>query len=197
MNSYVLLPQLPKLPPELEQVFWDTYRTPGKNTAKYSNEYVQRTVVVDGQAMQSAVSERKPITDENLLNWIKTNIVASWTECSVAVTNAKVGTEHGAHVDTSRTYILLYLLDAGGDDVTVSWYQEHGKPVDRTCDKGATVSDYSTMTAIDKVKVPTHTWALYNVMVLHGISNIMTDRIAIQIGLNEADLGSNLQQYTK
>lgn len=180
----------PEIPDKFLTLFWDIYKAPDKVSYNVhpTNNYVGRTLTINDQTLVSTQSTRYAIQDSAFINWIKENIVDSWTECGLSVTYANCESSiHGAHTDHTRDYVLLYVLDPGGSDVTVSWYQEHGYPLYRGNNLGRGICDYSTLDLVERIQVPTHTWAIYNVKILHGAENITHDRLTLQIGLTHAD----------
>jgi hypothetical protein len=190
MFTYKILPNLPTIPDKYQSYMWDLYANPGTNHNQYvTPTYAGRPLLVDGKVVTSTQSSRHEITDVDFVEWLRENIVPSWIKCGLSITktNSELSV-HGVHTDHTRPYILIYLLDTGGDDAVVSWYQEQGKPVFRGHDLGQTIYDYSTISVVDQLKLPTHTWALYEVRVLHGVENIARDRVSIQLSLSENDL---------
>lgn len=195
-DTYKLLSNLPRIPNHHVDNLKKLYQNPDRTTYTVSPVgYTGRTLYINGQIITSTQSNRY-LPDAEFLQWAQTHIVDTWTECGLSVTQVHVESAvHGAHTDSTRAYILLYLLDSGGDNATVSWYQEQGYPAFRPNDPGHTVCDYSTIDLIDQVCPPTHTWALYNVRILHGVENLFRDRVSIQIGLTEKDFEKILSRY--
>jgi hypothetical protein len=188
MNTYKLLPKLPALPAEFEAYLWNLSNRPTENVAKYTGAgYESRVLDISNQKITSTKSVRAAVKDSEFLDWVRHNITDSWTECSLSVTDSTIGSVHGIHNDWTRSYLLIYLLEPGGDNVTVSWYQEKGFPVDRSGDLAHVVCDYSTVSLIDQTVLPVRTWAIYNVKVLHGVENLSENRVSLQIGLSAAD----------
>lgn len=97
---------------------------------------------------------------------------------------------NGPHVDLTRDYALLYVVDAGGPEVSTAFYQELGKPVVRPKDNpGSTVygeyaDNYDNLIEIDRVVLPSHTWVILNSNILHSVENLTGPRITYQVGLN-------------
>jgi hypothetical protein len=121
--------------------------------------------------------------DNELVDWVKENIVSDGLDhvrinCNQPYDNNDVC---GAHTDHNRNYSLLYVLEQGGDNVVTAFYKEKDKPL--LHEHGYRVTDYSKLEYIEGIVIPKNCWCLLNVKVLHGINNIVNDRINIQIGL--------------
>lgn len=189
-RTHKILTDLPKIPDRLLDYIQALADEPvGKDvTSHKTKSYPNRQLNFYGREITSTQSSRFSIQNEELLEWLKSNIVQTWTECSVSITRAsKDRPVHGAHTDHTREYVLLYVMDPGGEDVTVSWYQEHGHSLFRPNDLGMPISDYDTISLVERIQVPKHTWALYNVGIIHGVENMSRNRVALQIGLNQKD----------
>jgi hypothetical protein len=193
-DTYKILYNLPKIPKnyltELQNLYSDNTKT--LYNVYPSADYVGRTLQINDRSIVSTQSNRYKLST-HFTQWIQDNIVDDWTECSFSITHANnTSAVHGAHIDHSRTYLLLYLVEPGGQNATVTWYQEHGYPVFRPDALGRTVCNYSDLTTIDQFQPPLHTWVVYNVRILHGVENLDSDRIGIQIGLTEKNYDSLL-----
>ena len=90
----------------------------------------------------------------------------------------------GPHTDLVRCYVLMYILENGGDNCTTAWYQEKGKDFYRPGKLLLTVDDYDLLDERDRVQLPTGSWAIINTEYLHAVENIEKDRIAVHLGLD-------------
>jgi hypothetical protein len=80
----------------------------------------------------------------------------------------------------------MYLLETGGNNCQTVFYQEKDQPVWRE-DVGCFVTDYDLLTEIDTITIPKGTWCVFDTTVLHGVLNLESDRIAVQVGLRGTD----------
>jgi hypothetical protein len=190
IDTHKIFKHGPRLPEKFIKLLYKIYQDPTKTSYNVhpSTSYVGRTLTIGEHSITSTQSTRYPVQDQEFIDWIKKNIVDSWTECGLSITYANnASSVHGAHTDHTRDYVLLYVLDSGGDDVSVTWYQEHGYPLYRSEHLGRGICDYSTLDLIERIRVPEHTWAVYNVKILHGVENITQNRITLQLGLTDQD----------
>jgi hypothetical protein len=193
--TYKLLHDLPAVPEHFVQEALElTVSQPNvqqKNTTlpSYYPEFKQRVLSVNGQTTQTAHNKRF-ILSEEFQEWVRTNISSEFVEASVAITNSlRDGLPvniHGAHTDWSRNLVLMYLLETGGDNCQTVFYQEKDRPIWRE-DVGCFVTDYDLLTEIDAITIPKGTWCVFDTTVLHGVLNLESDRIAVQVGLRGTD----------
>jgi hypothetical protein len=95
------------------------------------------------------------------------------------------------HTDTNfRRYIFNYLVKNGGANATTVFYQEHGFPAEQDVKKY--INDYSTIDVIDSVIVSEKTWFSINGQVLHGVTNLESPRIAVSLGIPNAELYNSI-----
>jgi hypothetical protein len=87
------------------------------------------------------------------------------------------------HTDSTRDYLLIYLLKTSNADQWTRWYQEEGHPVRRSRDtRSATVSN---LILVDEVYAPLNTWVLLDTNVLHAAGNILEERLSIGISFDQ------------
>jgi hypothetical protein len=199
MFTYVVLDNLPSVPDKFKEVVTDLLAkedlSPYRDYEKGDNiqntagtivpGYQNRQLLINGKSITSTQSLRFNINEE-WIKWIQDNIYADAevTSSGIAVTHGS--RYHGPHCDATRNYALIYLLDAGGDNVETVFWQEHGYPIVRPRVSAADqlfVSDYSHLTEIDRVCYPVNKWVLMNTRILHGVENIESTRIAYQVKL--------------
>ena len=210
MFTYVILDDLPPIPerflptvaeicaeaaanldPSKRDELIDSKHTV-QNSIVLTAQYRSRLLKVDGQEIPSTYSMRFSMGDE-FNQWVNEHIYppaispGEWGLTVVAGAQDPGGSSHhGAHLDSSRNYVLMYLLDLGGSNVITSFYKEDNKPFYRmrlVDSDPLTIDDYSTLTEIDSACFPSNTWVLLNGRILHGVSNIETSRVAVQIGV--------------
>jgi hypothetical protein len=145
------------------------------------HHYRYRTLVKDNQTMQSRCQIACNM-DQNWITWVNDNIVSGCLETGVRVNNVNGSTVHGPHTDPPvQKYKLYYLIKEGGDNVLTCWYQEHNQPLIRPA--GTTVCDFSQVSKIDQLTIPKHQWLLFNTNILHGIENVVTQRVNLSVTL--------------
>ena len=122
--------------------------------------------------------------DEELKRWAYENITDT-DVVHVRISAIKADDDHdtcGAHVDRAREYALLYVTEDGGPDNKTMFYQEQGQPIIR--EKAARCNDHDKLIELDGISIPPRTWCLLNVRVMHGVRNLNSRRVSIQVGLD-------------
>jgi hypothetical protein len=212
MFTYVILNNLPKIPDhfltkvaEIQKSMTGNF-TPERranldnfvykpvNTVVMNPKYRGRVMDIDGKQIPTTYSSRISM-GEDFNHWIKDNIYPPGIvpeEVGIAFIPGQQidgGSSHqGAHVDSTRNYALIYLLDPGGDNVITTWYKEEGQPTYRprkTDLDQLTVNDYTRLIEIDSVCLPTNCWVLFNARTLHDVANIETLRVSFHIGFDK------------
>jgi hypothetical protein len=127
------------------------------------------------------------ITDIKLKTWLKFNICQdadSYTASFAQGTN-NISSQL-PHVDFSRRYTLNYILDTGGDNVLTNFYCEDGFNLLRT-DIPDRSYQYKNLNLIDSVQFEPNRWHILNTKIIHGVTNIISPRISVQIGLGQTN----------
>jgi hypothetical protein len=197
MFTYVILDHLPAVPEHfnldaLAMAGTDNTASLGKLdvsdnrllNASVLPQYVGRTITVDGQQLKSAQGRRFRL-NADFETWVKSNIHPEVTDAGVCFTSGSQ--YHGVHTDQTRDYVLIYVLEPGGDSAETVFYQEQGHPIWRRKSVPMTnvwINDYDTLTEIDRAYFPRYRWVLLNGDVLHGVENLTGQRISYQIGFN-------------
>lgn len=159
----------------------DTYQNFNSAFVGYSDRILTR----DDQSYPSTKTERTALNDQTQA-WVKNNICKDFTECSYSVT-APTSQSHGPHTDVTRLWLLMYIIDAGGDQVKNCFWQQKGYDKLRPENTPVTVCDYSELESVSEIQFPVNTWVLFNTKILHSVENIQKPRIAIHVGLNNLD----------
>jgi hypothetical protein len=90
----------------------------------------------------------------------------------------------GAHIDRTRNYTLMYLLETGGDDHQTVFYQENG--VDELFrPKEYHVDNYDDLSIVSVIRLEVNKWNLLQARILHSVENIAQGRKSIQISLDD------------
>ena len=194
MTPYFELLDLPALPDHLEQEIQQRLHSPELYRAQKSHqhtpgfaEYSSRQVThVTGKLATSVVADRYLASDE-LKAWVQTNIHATPLSVNISITNQASNT-FGPHVDFNRNESLLYIIEAGGANVTTKWWQQHGHPIRRPEMQDITngwatgFNNYSQLTERASICIPPRTWIRFcDTAILHSVENLETQRLTIQI----------------
>lgn len=124
--------------------------------------------------------------DHDATEWAKSNIDPKINDIRafVALNYQDISKwSQGPHTDSTRTHTLIYLLDAGGDNVNTVFYKEQG--VDNI-DRGLRYrpTDYTNLDPIASIELKVNTWTLLNATVLHSVENLSRPRKTIQVAFN-------------
>lgn len=115
--------------------------------------------------------------------WARENVNANFKDIRVSYTD--VGRPRcGCHIDRTRNYTLIYLMQSGGPDHMTVFYREHGSD-DLIRPPAHRVDHYDQLQEIGRCKLPLNTWMLLNARILHSIENISLGRISIQMGFDD------------
>lgn len=140
---------------------------------------------------QEIVSARNPIcvASTELEQWLKNNITPVYRDVGVryAFGSANPGTA-GVHTDQTRKYVLQYLVKSGG--ATLTYWQEDGHPVLR--EPHAHAEDYTKLRILDSGQLLENRWAILDTRILHSVENLTSDRISVQISLDDIPADLNL-----
>ena len=190
---YKILTNLPKIPSDLIEKTWhklnfETNQDLAENVAEFYqmknefNGYASRTVKKDGAMLKSSMSKRSA-TPPELTNWINENITSNYTESSISITDSNISNLHAPHVDHSRRYLLIYVLQSGGPDVVNQWYKEKTQPLKRFGQPWLAFNDYDQLEVVGSLKIPENTWAILDSQIIHSVENLINNRVTIQIGI--------------
>ena len=83
------------------------------------------------------------------------------------------------HTDGVRDWGLLWLTDAGGENVETVFWQEKDQPIYRG--RNTKITTYDTLTELHRVNLPVGRWVLLNVGVIHSVENISNIRKSVHI----------------
>ena len=102
------------------------------------------------------------------------------------VTTPKGAPIKGPHVDHTRNYTLIYLLESGGQDHETCFYKDiaEDSPI---MPPGTFRDDLSQVQKVAGIQVPLRSWTLLNAHVLHGVENIPLGRMALQVSIDQVE----------
>jgi len=151
------------------------------------NKITTDTIIVDGVKKINAPNLAYSLDDE-MRDWVYANITDK-SVVNIRIAKADTGKDgkdtNGAHCDLSRNYSLIYLLDGGGKDHKTVFYHERDKPLMRN--NGDRCNDHSLLDIVESFQIPLRTWTVIQTRILHGVRNIPSPRISIQVGLNSVE----------
>ena len=123
--------------------------------------------------------------------WLNENLQPWRGETSVAWTYSPdpecYPVEHRLHRDTKREWVLMYLLHAGGNEVTTTFYQHADQTLEMRIGPRPDI-DVAAVSVLDHVVIACQRWCLVNAMVIHGVTGITQPRISLQIGLLDSEV---------
>jgi len=150
----------------------------------WNQSFTERQLIRDGEVLQNAFN-RSLYLDQESLDWARKNIGPDVIDMRIVIT--EVGALHkGPHIDVTRKYSGLFLLEPGGRGHLTCFYRSRatgemtGKPGDH-------IDDFSQVETVCCVRVPERSWAMINAHVLHGVENIPGGRIALQFSADHID----------
>lgn len=124
--------------------------------------------------------------------WVKKNILCDPNIKRVfkyaGITANKPGHDFsGPHTDSSRNYVLMYLIKNPHDknnnpQITKFWKKKKHVVTENSN------NDFANFELIDQVVFPLYQWILMNGQCFHSVSNISQGRISLQIGLDRQPL---------
>jgi len=183
---------LPKVPEHIVDAALEFARDPERcspeKSLKYSPEknivrtYWFRPVDVFGQTHPSRSVIRFNFGDQ-FEEWVRQNITSDFLDASLACSMSKDGdgTVTGMHTDTTRNYLLMYVIEKTNDDQKTIWWQERGHPVVREND--LQVDHFNTVDSIAETVYEKCRWVLMNANILHSVHNIKGNRFALHVSL--------------
>lgn len=114
--------------------------------------------------------------------WIVDNISQDIDEASISVSDIGNDGVLGPHTDRRRDYVLMYIVNPGGNNVRTCFWQEKNHPLYR--DRITLVDDYNKLDLIDSADFGQYQWVLLNAKILHSVEHIESRRIAFQIAFD-------------
>lgn len=160
----------------------------------FDQSYLERSVTVDNNSYKTRSQTKYDLGDE-FYNWCKKNLHQDCYHTGVSY-NKGPSPYQGPHIDRSRKYVLFYLLDAGGVDVTTSFWQHPELPQEPTEQQFPDYAcDYPGLNLLDKIVFRPNQWYLFNTRVIHSVENISnTARISFQASLaDDSDITEILE----
>lgn len=126
---------------------------------------------------------RRSLTGE-YFDWAKKHILKDTKEISVSISNFGPGSM-APHTDRKRDWVLLYIIEQGGENAATTFWQEHNKPILRR--RMIAVNNYDTLDRLDYCVFQKGNWYLATTRVLHSVENVETRRIGAQLAVHDDD----------
>ena len=184
----------PSPPEELIQRAWNIKNNPRPSETYRFDEKRNslRTLVKDGKEYINAFTNTNLIDDDFAKQWVQENITDVFNDVRISLTT--IGNNmNGPHIDITRDYTLIYLLDNGGPDHETVFYKERGSD-ELVKPRGYHVDNYDNIEPVIRCKLETNRWHLVCANVLHSIENIPNGRLSIQVSFDQEP---NLKVHTK
>jgi hypothetical protein len=156
-------------------------RTTQAEMNNWGTDYTQRDLYHPTGVYNNAFNHSIYL-DDAALAWTRENVTPEAKDIRISWTYPGLA-RCGAHIDRTRNYTLLYLLETGGDNHETVFYQE--QDVDELYrPHGYHVDDYGKLTRIAGAKLQVGRWHLLQARILHSIENISRGRRSIQVSLD-------------
>lgn len=137
--------------------------------------------IVDGLEKQNVAFIQYDL-DNAVLDWMKNNIISEgYTD--IRISRSTSGDGKLPHTDNTRDFVLIYMLEPGGERPETVFYCEKGYDLIR--ERGVRIKDYAVVDEVDRVYIPPHHWCILNTRIIHGVENITSHRISFQLGSND------------
>lgn len=175
-------------PPEWLLELSENARTDGTPTQatmnNWGDDFTARSLYKDGKTYSNAFNH-SVFLNEDALRWARENITNLAKD--IRSTSTLPGLERcGAHIDRTRNYTLMYLIEPGGDNHSTVFYKEKG--VDELYrPREYHVDDYNQLIELKRVRLKTNVWNIVSARILHSIEDIPNGRYSIQISLDDLD----------
>lgn len=118
-----------------------------------------------------------------LERWARENITENLLDAGINYVFVEPGTgpvSTGAHTDV-RNFVLLFPILQGGANAKLTFWREQGEDIIRP--SGAEGVDMSCLTMLEQITLSKKCWVLANTRVLHGVENLYSTRVNLQISL--------------
>lgn len=181
---------LPKVPQELVDIALRTAEENSRWQDKPLLNAVQDRILT--RAGETYICRNNPrfSLEDAFGNWVNTNITKEWSQIGVAINQPSTknseltgyNTMNGPHSDLTRTYALIYLLEAFNEDQYTIFWHEQGESLHRK--RNTLITELDNLKQIDSVCIPKNTWVYFDASILHSVENVQGYRTAIHISLD-------------
>jgi len=162
-------------------------KSSGINQATMNNwgsDFTERSLHKNGSIFINAFNH-SVFLNHDCLSWAQEFITLNAKD--IRITSTYPGFERcGPHIDRTRNFTLMFLIQTGGDHHETVFYKEKNT-LDLVRPKGYHVDDYDKLDQIKTIVLQKNAWNLINGRILHSIEYIIDGRISIQISMDELD----------
>jgi hypothetical protein len=189
-HTYFKKVNMPEMPSDIKKILDDAIAK-----AKVSDQdegwvgkdksFDYRQVTKDGKTVRSCRAHHNELPEE-IKDWIRENVIPDWLYATLAVTHP-VSDLHGMHTGRTRRYLLLHLIETGGDNVITRGFQQKGYPLARLAEgTNITIENYDDheFELVDEMQIMPGDWVIFDTKVLHDVINITDNRVAIHLALD-------------
>jgi hypothetical protein len=88
------------------------------------------------------------------------------------------------HVDRSRDYVLIYVVETGGSDVRTKFYKYRDRPLELPREMAFQTLSTEGADLVDEVVLPVGRWAFLNGKTAHQVTNLESERVSIHLSLD-------------
>jgi hypothetical protein len=88
------------------------------------------------------------------------------------------------HVDRSRDYVLIYVVETGGPDVRTKFYKYRDRPLELPREMAFQTLTTEGADLVDEVVLPVGRWAFLNGKTAHQVTNLESERVSIHLSLD-------------
>lgn len=195
---YKMFPELPKLPKEhmmeLRNIAYDpfTHTTNPLPCIDHSwsmsigDQFIRLHTELELSRLHGAQYTPKCDVPESIKIWIQENIGTAGTRVTLTP-NLFKGDYVLPHLDRTRKYAMLYLLNTGGKCVHTCFYTPINGVIPAQNPRYNQVwTNRDDLELVDFVQIPAETWTCIRVDVPHAVYGLQNDqrRIALQVSLD-------------
>jgi len=199
--TYVFMDKFPAIPPEL---VGDLHRYQSnevmaariKKSNDDSHEHSTHDYHYRNETQQQLHIDLPKLDPKSFYGFDITGALRTWLEANI--TNQALAymatfagplsdSQHDRvlHVDRSRDYVLIYVVDPGGADVVTKFFKYRDQPLELPREMAFQTLTTAGADLVDSVKIPPGRWALLNGKPAHQVTNLERERISIQLSLND------------
>jgi len=166
--TYAFFPDLPALP--------DLPLNPSEETF---HQYLTKTCDRNHVPVHNTVCTRHEI-NPTMVAWVQQNISREFHAIGLNCQGTAQGGVAIPHTDRTRNWTWMWILDAGGANVSTVFWQEQGHDRDR--EPGYYPQSYDNLEELETHVLPSNRWVLLNAKVIHSVENLQHTRKSIQVG---------------
>jgi len=153
---------------------------PAKSQIGYFHERTLKNW--NGYNIKAGVNTRQAYPEFE--TWVKENVTRHIVDAGVnyvSLDATDIPRSTGAHTDGVREYVLMWDIDAGGEDAALHYWQEKGKNLYRPPKTQG--EDLTMLDLVGRVQLPKNQWILVDTRILHSVENLHRTRITLHISL--------------